>query len=121
MQTESLQMQREYNIGILSVVLLIFYFLILWCCVALPLATRAWVTAMLTTEKGTALEKDTLDFTHAVFNLSTYERQRLTPVPEALLVAFSEHSPLFLCGDVLHAHLCLHNNWPPTSQSLQIC
>lgn len=42
----------------------------------LPLATRAWVTAMLTTEKGTAVKRrtDTPDFTQSIVHLSTYER-----------------------------------------------
>lgn len=39
--------------------------------VELPLATRAWVTAMLTTEKGTAVQKNTLEFTQNIIHLST--------------------------------------------------
>lgn len=69
----------------------------------LPLETRAWVTAMLTTDKGNAVRKDKMStFIKKQLVFEETVLFKLTPIKEALLVALSQHSLLLLCGDVVY-------------------
>lgn len=65
-------------------------------------------------------EKDRYPWFYPVYHSSEQTRKTLTSVPEALLVAFSEHSPFFLCRNVLHAHLCLSNVNPTEKGVVEI-